>query len=232
MTLKDVQMKLYQKLKPSGWGSKLRMFLLSDEFYDILLQLHENAEKGKRFTPVLKDVFNAFEKCPYKDLKVIIVASKPHNIANTADGMAFSSSYLKNPSAALYAIFQELETTVYPDGYKWDPDLTRWAEQGVLLLNPSLTVEIGVDKSHSYIWDPFIIALFEMLLESSTGLAFVFMGKTAKEWHKYVGKNNYKFFTSHPAGKRYVKNGKWDSGNLFNQINKILNSNNGEQITW
>ena len=68
-----------------------------------------------------------------------------------------------------------------------------------------------------------------MLSEKNTGIIFVFMGDKAKEWHKHVGKNNYKFFTSHPG---YDKINKWDSGNLFNQINKILNSNNGEQITW
>lgn len=226
MTLKDIQMKLYEKLKPSGWGNKLRMFLLSDEFYKILLQLHENTENNKRFTPVLKDVFNAFEKCHYEDLKIVMVASKPHNVANKADGMAFSSNYI---SAPLRAIFQELENTVYPDGYRWDPDLTRWAKQGILLLNPSLTVEIGSTDTHSHIWNSFITALFEMLSEKNTGIIFVFMGDKAKEWHKHVGKNNYKFFTSHPG---YDKINKWDSGNLFNQINKILNSNNGEQITW
>ncbi len=226
MTLKDIQMKLYEKLKPSKWGNKLRMFLLSDEFYKILLQLHENAENNKRFTPVLKDVFSAFEKCHYDDLKIVMVASKPHNATNKADGMAFSSDYISGP---LHAIFKELENTVYQDGYKWDPNLTRWAEQGILLLNPSLTVEIGSKGDHSDIWNPFITALFEMLLEKNRGLIFVFMGDEAKKWHKHVGKNNYKFFTSHPE---YYKNNKWDSGNLFNQINKILNSNNGEQITW
>ena len=71
-----------------------------------------------------------------------------------------------------------------------------------------------------------------MLSTYNTGLAFVFMGKKAKGWHKSVASNNYKFFTTHPASAAYSWKQKWDSGNMFANVNKVLYNNNGEQITW
>jgi len=73
VNLQDVQQKLYERLKPSGWADKLKMFLLSDDFSRILKRLYDEATAGKRFTPQLKQVFRAFEECPYKDLKVVII---------------------------------------------------------------------------------------------------------------------------------------------------------------
>lgn len=64
MTLKDIQLKLYEQLVPSGWGAKLKMFLLSDEFYKILETLHANSQDGKHFTPLIKDMFRGFKECP------------------------------------------------------------------------------------------------------------------------------------------------------------------------
>lgn len=233
MTLKDIQMKLYERLKPSGWGHKLRMFLLSEEFGKILKELHAQSQDGKRFTPVLKDVFSCFENCKYNDLKVVMVGSNPHNKAGVADGMLLSCKNNKKPEPPLRMVFQTLERTVYPDGMKWDTDLTRWANQGILLLNASLTGEIGspVNK-HLDLWEPFIIDLFELLSTYNTGIVYVFLGDTAKKLHKHVGKNNYKFFTSHPASAVYSKNGKWLSGDLFNDINQVLHNNNGDKIIW
>lgn len=71
--LKDIQSKLYQRLKPSGWGDKLKGFLLSDDFYTILDFLLTEAMENKRFTPTMKQLFKAFEECPYSSLKVVIV---------------------------------------------------------------------------------------------------------------------------------------------------------------
>lgn len=232
MTLKEIQMKLYEKLKPSGWGDKLKMFLLSDEFAQILVQLQERVADGTRFTPVLKDVFTAFENCKYNDLKIVMVASNPYPAPNVADGMAFSCSKTGKPEPALRAMFQELENTLYPDGITWDCDLTRWANQGILLLNTSLTCDLSTGETHQDIWDPFMIALFDMLNTSNSGIIYVFMGQKAKDWHKSVGKNNYKFFTSHPASAAYIKGQTWDSNNLFGNINTLLRKLNGEKTSW
>ena len=72
-TIQDLQMKLYERLKPSGWGAPLRTFILSEDFKIIIKALIEEVDEGFRFTPPLGQVFRAFEECPYRDLKLIII---------------------------------------------------------------------------------------------------------------------------------------------------------------
>lgn len=73
VNIEDVKNKLYLKLKDSGWGDKLKTFILSQDFDDILNKLVKEVEHGKRFTPPIKQMFSAFDKCNYSDLKVVIV---------------------------------------------------------------------------------------------------------------------------------------------------------------
>lgn len=230
--LKDVQQKLYDRLVPSGWGGKLKAFLLSDEFYNILSELYDQSQGGKHFTPVLKDVFKAFEECPYDKLRVVVIGQDPYPQAGVADGISFSCSKTGKVQPSLRYLFKEIEDTVYPDGYKWDPDLKRWSNQGVLMLNTALTCQIGNIGSHINIWKPFITYLLDILGHYNSGIAYIFLGTKAKAWSKSIPSINYKFFVSHPASAAYKKQQQWDSNDLFNKINNVLYENNGEKITW
>ncbi len=231
MTLKEVQSKIYDKLKPSGWGGKLNTFLLSDEFYQILLELQKQSNEGNKFTPVLKQTFRAFTECPYDSLKVVIIGQDPYPQVGVADGISFSCSNTGKVQPSLRYIFEEVERTVYPEGKEMDPDLTRWANQGVLMLNTALTTNVNKIGAHYELWKPFTLNLLNALATYNTGIIYVFLGNKAKEWHKEIPGTNYKLFAPHPAAGAY--NGqKWNSGNLFNQINKVLQKNNGEQIIW
>lgn len=234
MKLTDLQLKLYEKLKPSGWGDKLKGFLLSQEFTDILTELYNQSQEGKKFTPVIKEIFRAFEECPYNDLKVVIVGREPYPKMNIADGIAFSCSYTREEQPSLRYIFDEIARTVRESlpREEFDPDLKRWSNQGVLMLNTSLTCEINNLGSHTALWKPFINYLFDILNSNNTGIIYVFLGKKAMEWHKYIEKNNYKFFTTYPDAALYRKDNQWDSGNVFNQLNFVLKKVYGNQIVW
>ena len=130
-----IKQKLIDKLKPSGWSSKLRGFVMSSDFDVILDTLYRLREDGKRFTPPLKQVFRAFEECAVDDLKVVIIGQDPYPHLGTADGLAFSCGNTGKPQPSLQKIFEEIERTVYQEfPTHQDPDLTRWANQGVLLL--------------------------------------------------------------------------------------------------
>lgn len=231
LNLKDIQLKLYEKLKPSGWGDKLKTFILSEEFYNILEHLWEESSNGDKFTPVLKQLFRAFEECPYEKLKVIIIGKDPYPKAGVADGVAFSCSNTGEIQASLRHMYNELERTVYPDGFERNPDLARWSNQGILMLNTALTTTTGKIGTHVELWKPFIAFLLDMLAHYNSGIIYVFMGNKAKEWAKVVPQNNYKMFTIHPAAAAY-RGGQWNSGNLFNQINKILKRNHNFEIKW
>ena len=236
--LKEIQQKLYDNLKPSGWADRLKGFILSDEFYKILLTLYGDVNNGNRFTPVLKQLFRAFEECPYNELKVIIVNEIPYVKAGVADGIAFSCAKpLYQIPASLMYIFKEINDTIYKDKEYigrdgFHPDLARWSQQGVLMLNTSLTTRVGNPDIHIEIWKPFINYLFDMLDNYNNGLVYVFIGDKAKEWKDSVNKNNFKFFTTHPASAAYTEQQSWNSGDLFNQINKVVQDHYKTEIKW
>lgn len=233
MNIQELQFKLYEKLKPSGWGDKLKAFLLSGEFKNILTTLYDNVQTGKRFTPVLKEMFRAFEECPYSQLKVVIIGQDPYPQINVADGIAFSCSHTEKPQPSLRYIFGDIVRTVYPEGHDLDPDLKRWSNQGILMLNTALTCEVGKIGSHVELWKPFISYLLDILNSVNTGIIYVFMGEKAKVWHTMISsKRNYKMFTTHPVSAAYRGDKTWDSGNVFNNINKIIFNNNGDTIIW
>jgi uracil DNA glycosylase len=71
--LSDVKDKIFAKLKKSGWDIPLKDFIYSEDFNKIIEYLYKDSINGKKFTPQLKDIFKAFEECPYKDLKVVFL---------------------------------------------------------------------------------------------------------------------------------------------------------------
>lgn len=231
--LEDTKQKLYERLRPSGWGDKLKTFIMSDDFDKILKKLLSEARDGQRFTPVLKQVFRAFEECPYKDLKVVMIGQDPYPYQGVADGIAFSCSNTGKVEASLKYMFKEIEDTVYPmEGYTWDPDLKRWSNQGILILNTALTTTIGKVGQHYTLWQPFLAFLFDILMYQNPGLIYVFMGKKAQEWAESIPENNYKVFTSHPASAAHNNEERWDSGDMFNKVSKLVYDNYKEQLKW
>jgi uracil-DNA glycosylase len=230
--LEELKEKLLLKLEPSGWKPVLKSFIESSDFDNIIKQLVRLTKDGKRFTPTLKQLFRAFEECPYDKLKVIVVGQDPYPQLGVADGIAFSCSNTGELQPSLNFILNEVNKTVYK-GHPGsiDTDLTRWSNQGVLLLNTALTTTVGKIGQHYVIWKPFMAYIFDHLTWNNSGLVYVYMGKQAQEWADCVNDNNHKFFTSHPASAGY-NNTNWDSKNVFNDINAILKKMYNEQITW
>lgn len=234
INLEEVKCKLIERLQPSGWAQKLRGFVQSSDFDKILDTLYKMREDGKRFTPPLKQVFRAFEECPHDKLKVIMIGQDPYPHFGVADGLAFSCSNTKKPQPSLKNIFEAVEHTVYEDFPSYqDPDLKRWANQGVLLLNSALTCEVDKVGSHYAIWQDFIAYILDIINFTDSGLIFVLMGKQAQELEGLIGNHHYVFKVSHPASASYTKT-QWDCGNVFNEINKIINGQNGPsfKINW
>ena len=235
INLEEIKLKLIEKLQPSGWSVKLRGFIQSSDFDKILDTLYKMRESGKRFTPPLKQVFRAFEECPMDKLKVIMIGQDPYPHFGVADGLAFSCSNTRKPQPSLQKIFEAVNTTLhygeeFPDH---DPNLTRWANQGVLLLNSALTCEIDKVGSHYNIWKEFVAYVMDMINFTDTGLIFVLMGKQAQELEGMIGEHHHIIKVSHPASAAYTKT-VWDCGDMFNEINKIINGQNGPEfkIQW
>jgi uracil-DNA glycosylase len=221
MNLEEIKQKMFEKLEPSGWVRIFKSFIFSSDFDNILTQLWNLSQADKRFTPTLKQLFRAFEECPYDKLQVVIIGQDPYPSLGVADGISFSCSNTGQLQPSLRFILDEVNRTVYK-GHpgSLDVDLKRWANQGVLMLNTALTVEVGKIGSHYDIWKPFTAYLLDWLNNYNPGLVYVYMGKKAEEWSSLTNdENNTKFFVKHPASAAYNRS-KWDSDNLFVKIKK------------
>ncbi len=232
-----IQQKLYEGLKESGWADKLKTFLLGSEFTKILLQLHDLKVKGGpdyHITPKIKDVFNAFKECPYKDLKVVIMAMDPYKHLGQACGVAMDCRNLGREEKTLKYLFDAINRTVYPgEAYSRDVNLSRWSKQGVLLLNAALTTQMGESGKHLRIWAPWTAFLLDTLNTINSGLFFVYLGNDAHPFGKYISPVvHYNRYISHPASAGYKGERTWDCKDIFNEINETLWQNNKTKIVW
>jgi len=161
-----------------------------------------------------------------------MVGQDPYPGLGQADGISFSCSNTGKLQPSLKFIFEEIERTVY-QGYPThqDVDLKRWSEQGILMLNTALTVEVGNIGSHYDIWKPFTAYLLDWLNSYNPGLVYVYMGKKAEEWSQLTNDNNHKITVKHPASAAY-NGSKWDSNDLFNRVSEIVKSTSGNKIIW
>ena len=231
--IEEIKQKLFKKLEPSGWSRILKSFIFSDDFEKIIKQLIKFSKDNQRFTPTLNQLFRAFEECPYDKLKVIIVGQDPYPKVGVADGIAFSCSNTMKQQPSLKFILDAVNRTVYDGvGESHDPDLTRWANQGILLLNTALTTTVGKVGQHIPIWKPFLAYVFDWLTWHNPGLVYIYMGKQAQEWSEATSDSNYKFMVNHPASAVYVKGSIWDCKDVFNKTNDILLKNQNLSLTW
>jgi uracil-DNA glycosylase len=236
--LADIQAKLYERLKPSGWGDVLKSFLLSSDMATILEKLHEESTDGRKFTPKLKQVFRFLEECPYDKLKLVMLLQDPYPLlgdggVTVADGIPMSCSNTRRVQPSLKFVHQAIAETVYPnEPYNYPLDLKCWSNQGVLLLNIALTTTVGRTGVHYLLWRPFIIHLLDVLAWKNPGLIYAYIGKKAQEYMSITPSNTYKLTAVHPAYAAHQHLDKWDSGGLFPKINQILEKDGKTKIKW
>ena len=150
------------------------------------------------FTPSIDKIFNAFKLCDYNNLKCIILGMDPYPQKGIATGLAFANKDdLVSPSLEIIRNSFYLEPV---ENALFDPTLKHWAQQGVLLLNSALTVEIGKPGSHSMLWRNFTINLLKKLSEYNPGLVYIILGKQAETFLPYINKNvNHILIDKHPS---------------------------------
>ena len=181
--------------------------------------------------PASDDVFKAFQLCSLDDTRVVIIGQDPYPHA-AANGLAFSmhETYEKVP-ASLKNIFKEIETDV---GFKvyHDPNLERWATQGVLLLNTVLTVRAGEINSHKGIgWETFTSNAIRKLCKYKTEpIVFILWGIHAMGYIDVITAPHHYICSTHPSPMSAHK-GFFDS-RPFSRTNEFLKYNNMKPIDW
>lgn len=219
---------LKAKINGTGWEHIINPYLDSETFYNALTKLVTLVQNGNRFTPKMKYWFRSFETCPYNNLKVVFIGQDPYPQLEVADGISFSCSNTMKEQPSLRHIFNSLEKQ-YP-GYERNPDLTRWSEQGVLMLNTALTVEVNKIGSHYSFWHTFTTGLLNSINKYDSQLVVVLLGKKAQEWRKLLNKHII-LEVVHPAAAAY-KGGVWDDKDLFIRINDLLKEQGKSLINW
>jgi uracil-DNA glycosylase len=183
-------------------------------------------------------IFRAFSECPLDKLKVIVVGQDPYPQLGVADGIAFSCGNTGKPEASLRYIHRAIAKTVYDNDNTKDlnVDLVEWSRQGVLMLNTSLTTEVGKIGKHFAIWDPFVKYLIDMLnsrsINAEKPIVWAFLGKKAQELEDLLDDSQIILRASHPASAAYAREKMWDCNDIFNKINSELDGLGSTKILW
>ena len=212
---------MQEPFRVNGWFDMMKTFLVSDDFDKIFNELYKLVLKGDRFTPPLKQVFSCFEKCNYDDLKIVIVAEKPYSAINVCDGMALSCSNTPKQEMVMRYLFESLYGK---EAHLQSSDLTRWAEQGVLLLNSALTIGINKKTPHHFIWDDFMVYLIDSI-QSKKDIIWILMGEKAQTFAPLI-ETGHIFYCDFPD------NINWFKADAFFKANEALISNNQKEIVW
>ena len=187
------------KLDPS-WKT-----ILSDEleksYFIRLNDILTKAYQSKDIWPKEENIFHAFNSTSLSEIKVVIIGQDPYPTPNHANGLCFSvSPEIKPFPKSLNNIFKELKNDLSIDPHT-NGDLTRWAEQGVFLLNTVLTVEASNANSHKKIgWQEFTNAVIKIISDQNNGVIFLLWGNQAITKKKIIDQNCHHILESvHPS---------------------------------
>ena len=215
------------------WAEVLKDELKKPYISDLKNFLTQEAEQGYAVYPPKRLVFNAFRHTPYDKVKVVIMGQDPYHGPNQAEGLSFSVGPGIRTPPSLQNIYKELnnDLSIQPSQHG---SLTKWADQGVLLLNATLTVRARQPKSHyGHGWERFTDAVIEKLCERQDPLVFVLWGRSAKEkCEKILETRSHPhavLTAAHPSP--YSAEGFFGCRH-FSKINDYLKSWDKEPIDW
>lgn len=194
------QDKLSKVQLDESWKISLSDFLLSQKMDSLreFLQQQKNAEKI--IYPPSKQIFNALNTTPLNSVKVVILGQDPYHGPNQANGLSFSVQRGVALPPSLRNIFHELSTDLAIPISRHG-DLSKWAEQGVLLLNSVLTVEAGQPTSHQKQgWEEFTDAVIDVLNEQREHVVFILWGAYAQRKGQRIDRNRHLVLSAaHPS---------------------------------
>jgi uracil-DNA glycosylase len=178
------------------------------------------------------DIFAAFDHCPFDQTRVVIIGQDPYHGPNQANGLCFSVKDEIPHPPSLINIFKELQQDLglpYPKS----GNLERWAKQGVLLLNATLTVRAHEPRSHQKMgWEAFTDAVIEKISNKKENVIFLLWGGFAKKKAKLIDSNKHYILTTGHPSPLSANRGYWFGNKHFSAVNEILASLNFNQIDW
>jgi uracil-DNA glycosylase len=218
------------KIEPS-WGEKMK-----DEFEkDYFVSLTEFVKKEYRdgtVYPAPKNIFRAFDLCPFDKVKVVILGQDPYHGVGQANGLAFAVEDSQAVPPSLQNILKEIASDLNAPLVHTSGGLSRWAEQGILLLNAALTVHAHNAGSHQGMgWEEFTDVAIRALSEERANLVFMLWGNYAKAKGTHIDRNKHLVLeASHPSP--FSAHSGFFGCKHFSKANAYLIAHNETPINW
>jgi uracil-DNA glycosylase len=227
------------KHEENVWSDHIHRYLVGD-FGNWLSNIYKN--NRNRVFPIQENVFKAFKLTPYKDLKVVIIGQDPYHgfkikaslvssepiFVPEANGLAFSVSKNMASPPSLKNIFKSIKHDLKIENK--NPDLIRWADQGVMLLNTALTVLADTPGSHTDQWEDFTIDTIELLNKHPRDLVFMLWGKKAQQFKDRIDSRHLILETTHPSPLSARKG--FLTCKHFSKCNEFLSKKGYKTVDW
>ncbi len=208
---------------------------LSEEFgkpyFEHLTQFVKDEYKKDTVYPPPKNIFRAFDLCPFERVEVVILGQDPYHGAGQANGLSFAVGEGVRLPPSLQNIFKEIKTDVGVEPLQ-NGDLSRWATQGVLLLNATLTVQASHPGSHQGKgWEAFTDAAIKMLSDKREHLVFILWGNYARQKGAHIDRTKHLVIESPHPSPFSAYNGFFGS-RPFSKANEYLLKHGKKEIDW
>lgn len=210
--------------------------VLSDEFGTEYFKHLSSFVRDEYLThtiyPSPKDVFRAFDMCPFDKAKVVIIGQDPYHGHKQANGLCFAVHEGITVPPSLKNIFKEIESDLGIKPDVTNGDLTRWAEQGVLLLNATLTVRANTPGSHQDKgWEEFTDAAIRKLSDEREHLVFILWGNYAKKKGAVIDRTKHLVLEAQHPSPFSAYNGFFGCKH-FSKTNEYLREHGLDEINW
>lgn len=214
-----------------SWKEVLKDEFNKDYFARLTQFVKEEYSGSTPIYPPARLIFNAFDHCPFDKVKVVILGQDPYHGTGQANGLCFSVNKGIPFPPSLLNIFKEIENdlgTAIPQ----DGDLTRWSDQGVLLLNATLTVRAAQAGSHQRRgWEDFTDAAIRELASRRSGIVFILWGSYAQKKGAFIDRNKHLVLSSpHPSPLSAYQG--FFGNHHFSTANKYLREQGKSEIIW
>jgi len=217
------------KISPS-WKSRLNSEF-SKLYFDELVSFVKEEYGNYQIFPPGKQIFSAFDHCSFEDVKVVIIGQDPYHGAGQANGLCFSvSPGIKKPPS-LVNIFKEIKSDLGKEVPE-SGNLERWADQGVLLLNATLTVRANTPGSHQNKgWEEFTDAVIKLISDQKEDVVFLLWGAYAQKKGAIIDRNKHLVLSSaHPSP--FAAHKGFFGNKHFSKTNNYLRQKGKSEIEW
>jgi uracil-DNA glycosylase len=215
----------------SSWHDILKPEFEKNYFQELISFVKLEYENSRCF-PKADHIFSAFNLCTFDKVKVVIIGQDPYHGIGQANGLCFSVNDGVTFPPSLINIFKEIEKDVN-NPFPLSGNLERWAEQGVLLLNATLTVKENEAGSHQKKgWEQFTDAVIQKISEDKENIVFLLWGGFAKKKGTKIERNkHFVLETGHPSPLS-ANRGFWFGNKHFSITNNYLKSKGKSEIDW